>query len=190
MYIRTHEEQHAINNLLNQNGQRRCPEEISNPGIFSALTEKEQELLLKRYLRWRREYSEEQAKDEILAHYKEGRRSFSQIFEVLSRSEEEGGIYEYLNKKQRVKDVQFLTEKIGNEHEEMITRYVDEVFVEEYKVLLKKSVEAVELLTGLYSKEQVIAILQRISLEKWSTLTKRLTKEQLRRWMEENGHEE
>lgn len=184
-FTRVHEEQHAINQLLTHESNSNFPDEVFDPDVFDVCNRQKQELLLKRYLRWLRETAEEQAKDEILAYFKEGQYSFFEILTTLTEREDKGSVYDYLNSDERVSEIQSLIRIMGNQHERLIKRCVNEVFVSDYHALLKKSLDAIAVLSESCSKEQVIAILQRVPLNKWTKVKKRLVKEEWRQLMEE-----
>jgi hypothetical protein len=93
-----HEEQHAINHLLAKEGERFRPGEIFDQDVFDACSREQQTLLLNRYLRWWRESVEMQAQDELLAYYKEGQYRLYEVYEILTKKVDEGGIYDYMDK--------------------------------------------------------------------------------------------
>lgn len=189
-FTRTHEEQHAINQLLSDEIRSREPKEIFNPAIFNECGKEERKLLLRRYLRWWREVAEMMARDEILAYYKEDQNSLYDISQFLIKPTHEGGIYDYMHKEKRIELAQALMEHLGEKHKDLIRQCVSDVLVDDYHKLFKKSIDAVEVLSNSYTREQTIAILQRTPLNKWHKITMRLAKQEWEELREEYAREQ
>lgn len=165
--ILIHEEEHAIQRLFEETRRR----ESALQELRKAGTDKERELLIKRYCRWLGEPAEERAKNEILAYFKSGD-SAMDIFMNLTRI---NGLYDY-NAEHREELPEFLAEEIGEEHRPLIEKAVRDVFSYEYSSLINRAIRAFatlreKLIIYGYSPqeaaEKAVLILNTKPLPKW-----------------------
>lgn len=91
-----HEEQHAIKSLFRDVAMRAN----IKLGLYKFETEEEVKLFGERLFRYWRKNAENRAKDELLAYIKSGE-SFDFTFRALTKTKEEGGIYDNLYKRRR-----------------------------------------------------------------------------------------
>lgn len=209
--IYEHEEQHAFNAVLLEgqlaNFDRSMNEAVAKDAIQSAkeefaimnggasakekekasmMFEKEMERISmyasRVYRNERGDIADKRAADEILAYMKEGRDP-KIIYEVLTRSKEDGGLYDYLKAK-RSEPVQIGTAEGGATvaDPEFIKRFMrtiedakSEVMGNEYNELLEEGIASFKSLTehGL-DKEAIISIFQHEPLTRWAKVAERL----------------
>jgi len=130
--------------------------------------------LLERYLRTTRRDMGEQAKDEILAFFKQNVYSPESILAILKKPENEGGLYDYFARPKQSLQV-ILEGRLGKEHGEMIRDSMDKVFGSQYHKLLDSGVDAYQKLSeNGFSRDQVMAILIKEPLERWNKVAKRI----------------
>lgn len=180
LLTRAHEEQHTIHHLLKMDINRRYPGEVLDKTFFNSYKPKDQIVLLKRYIRWWGETVEMAAKDEILAYYKEGQYTLKHVYETLILPQEKGGIYDYFNTGERNKLIEDLCNRLGENNRNLILRVIKIALDDDYKRVLKGATNAIYILEKEgYSKEQIIAILQKNPLALWGKLAVRLLPEKI-----------
>lgn len=176
-----HEEQHVIKKIFGEIISQRDASERLN------LAESDQERLLavRDCLRLNREYwADEKARDEILAYFIGENIESYMVVQTLTKSKEEGGLYDYLNES-KVWGKKIVTEKMqaksmfihkfGPEFEAIADEEIQRVYVDEYKELISNSVGILDyLLSAGLSKEQIVAIFIHEPLSKWNKVKARL----------------
>jgi len=169
-----HEEQHAIERLFREQTWK---------GdlwlrVCRAKTPKEAELAVRDFLRVNREaLADETAGGEILAYFKDGVTG-EEILEIMTKSKEQGGLYDYLNgEKEKLLASSYLfsaLEHLDFNPKPILERVASEVYGNEYKNLLKNGIEAVESVAILgYPKERVVALFIHEPLRRWEKVAKR-----------------
>ena|GEM_PF-1528494 len=176
-YTRIHEEQHAIKRLFRE---KKRIDELSNVETIEKLKEvktREEALMgLKRFFQFHREFGEIGAKDEMLAYLKDGGLNRDQIISSLTKSEKDGGIYDYFSDKEELK--KFISENIAEEYKDLADEVMNQVFEVEYRKLLEKSIDAFRRLEqNGYSKDKAIALLIHEPLSRWEKVVNRLLEE-------------
>ncbi|MFA5830231.1 MAG: hypothetical protein WC878_00195 [Candidatus Paceibacterota bacterium] len=170
-----HEEQHIIKSFFDKED-RLDPD---SPGVqfsvrknfLAAETEKEKEKILGDFFRMFRHNAEDRAKDEMLAYYKDGR--FERIEGLLLISEEEGGIYDFL---EEPKKANYLWLKSSDEVRALTKRVKDRVLVDEYKEIIINGTDAIQKMEEAgYEKDEIIALLTHEPLAKWGKVVGRIT---------------
>ena len=167
-----HEEQHVIHQLFDD---ERVRQDIFMSSMEKSST-KEQEKVLANSLRCKREDFESRAKNEILAYFKDGTDT-TQIKQILLKTKENGGLYDYFR--------QWYIENGEKERDELISNglssdFVDEVFanvfIMEYKIdIIHPAVEALQALSDKsLTKEKIINLLINEPLSKWTKAVKRI----------------
>jgi len=175
-----HEEQHAIKGLYKEQQLRNLMSGlvIEMPVVKKEIIEEFKNLkspkTLVNYLKYRREYYENSAKNEILAFYKEGF-SFKKIKEYLKEKKE---CYDYYNKHKRdLKKTlkEKLTPEIFNKNKRAIEKISEQVFVKEYKQEINKAINAMEELEKMgKSRNEIIYLLITEPLSRWKKLAERI----------------
>lgn len=162
--IYIHEEQHAIKKLFNE----RLVRELKLHETGASLVEQ--------FRTERERVAELRVKDEIMAFMKEGSWSPESIFNLLTRSGKEGGLYDYLGGK--IKEmISIYSRNKDKEGAKEIVETAKQVFIDEYHELIRNGVRAFQDLTDNgYTIEQTIALLNAEPLGKWPKAVKRLLK--------------
>lgn len=106
-------------------------------------------------------------------HHKDNRYG-GKVYEHLTASEKDGGIYDYL-----ADQIKLSTEELKSlmkpEDYPLIDEMVEKVFVKEYKQLLMTGIQSfITLKHNGYSVDEVIAILQSYSLRDWNKIPARV----------------
>ena len=162
-----HEKQHAADYLFRK---------IVRHTIYKRLLRHKRILRkssLKYYLRFLRQSGEEFAGSEIMAFSRSGEHP-ALILYYLTQSENEGGLYDYLDKKKR--HLNNFARYFG-EQPALVEEVVKEIWEIEYRRLLESGLNAfLDLTKAGYSKEEVIAILVHEPLARWPKVAKRLVK--------------
>ena len=185
--IFNHEEQHIINFLFEKEFMN-TPEykdEVAKILARLKMAEKdnERELVIKQYFSYIRKKFENLARNEIIAYLTEEGNGFDDYFleEVilnLTALRKDGGIYDYyFNEHDIIRKYVFkdIVKIIGRKFMPSIRLIANEVFVDEYKNIIREAVNSLELLHDKkYSKEQIIALMQKEPLRKWRRVVGRL----------------
>lgn len=171
-----HEEQHAIKRLFPEyvNNQKlwKLDEEMMDLALGGA-DRTEMENLIKRSFREDRKNMETRAKDEILAFLKEEFYWPKEVFHILTKKLEEGGLYDYFAASQRPEKIDFIA-KLSNAP---VHEIAEDIYKTGYHRLIKEGIDAfVKLRKSGYSTEETIAILINEPLAKWGKVAKRLLK--------------
>ncbi|MBU1179651.1 hypothetical protein KJ885_01770 [Patescibacteria group bacterium] len=181
-----HEEQHAMYDMMK--------EEMQFGKAFRELQEaggddKKTEAAIVNFLKERRDFWADSAKDEILAYMKGGHRSVKDIIKILSRRRLAGGIYDYYAMdKQSILDVAKndftkIVPKEPAEIEKMTKKQMNKVYDrKEFDDMLEKGIDAYIKLWNAFEdkidnpqyKERIIAMLEREPLKRWPLVAKRL----------------
>lgn len=168
--ILAHEEQHAINMLLQQDRNTT----LAFTEYWLAQNDEERRNALERYLRERRrEIADQRAKNEMLAFFKEGRKP-KDIRGELTPHNQPHRLYNYLDsEKKNLLDWALDNLDLGGN--ELMVEAIKKVFEVEYRRVLKEATEALGTLEkrGL-GKEEIIAILQRTPLDQLPKVAGRL----------------
>ncbi|MFA6170955.1 MAG: hypothetical protein WCW77_04250 [Patescibacteria group bacterium] len=137
--IYAHEEQHAIHRLLEGTGTR---DGFGKKEIIS-----EEEEILESQLKKNRNKFLEDAKNEILAYIKTGKESLKNIASILSKKEEQGGLYNYYRdwEKESAEAYKKVFTKLGLESNK-IEEIFEKIFVKEYQSYITKALKAVDML--------------------------------------------
>ncbi len=171
--IYKHEEQHAIKRLFGDKINKRS----FLMQLANAQTDQQRETVLKRYLRvTRQNLAEEGARDEILAYFKDGRLSLNDIFNELTASKDQGGLYDYLSGTKEGIDSLFNKDEVfEGKYRSIVSDISEKVFGFEYRQLLKESIDGIEKLKKIgLSREEIIAILIHEPLARWRKVIQRL----------------
>ena len=162
--IYIHEEQHAIKRLFDERPVGRIRPH-----------EKETDIPLVEWFRRSRErIAELRVKDEILAYMKEGRWDADGIFNILIKSGENGGLYDYLADEKR-EIIAIHSKNKSPDEKKALTQTVQQVFETEYHELIKDGIRSFQDLTDYgYSIEQTVALLNAEPLSKWPKVVRRL----------------
>ncbi len=145
--------------------------------LANAQTDQQRETVLKRYLRvTRQNLAEEGARDEILAYFKDGRLSLNDIFNELTASKDQGGLYDYLSGTKEGIDSLFNKDEVfEGKYRSIVSDISEKVFGFEYRQLLKESIDGIEKLKKIgLSREEIIAILIHEPLARWRKVIQRL----------------
>ena len=174
--IFTHEEQHMINSIFEKEKMLdpSNPENVRNvrQDFITAETREEKEKILIDFFRQFRINAEAFAKDEIIAHYKDGHDDMALV--ELTLSKEEGGGYDYLEEPKRA---EYLWLKTSDEVRALTREVVEKVLVKEYRKTLADGVLAVRKMEEAgYGREEIIAILTHEPLAKWEKVVARVIK--------------
>ncbi len=214
--IYNHEEQHALHKVLRTN-QEVAIDYVSNKiegKEFIALLEqldekiqhasdeekeplldKQQELIdsimlrERRRLRDLRSLGEVRGADELLAYLRDGR-SFHEIYNTLTQTEEDGGLYDYYNRSRF--DILGTDGYLFDENTTTLSAQVQErldyefrilkqdVFVGEYHEVIREGLTAYKKLRDAdYSEEMIRAVFQHEPLTRWEKVATRLTEQGL-----------
>lgn len=195
--IRTHEEQHVVNNLFRETFKK----EYSLKNFLDAKTSAEKKRELYKYLRYlRASRADHRAKDEILAYFKVGHPN-NRIFNSLMQDEGEGGHYDYLGPvrkeakenlnmryagspiKKYLKMLGFNPGKTAEkELQKLINEGIYKIFSLEYPNILTSGLESItKLELAGYEKDKILAILQHEPLAKWKKVTDRLLEDKTKK---------
>ncbi|MCK9352305.1 MAG: hypothetical protein WCT49_05935 [Candidatus Paceibacterota bacterium] len=171
--IFAHEEQHAINSLFDK--------EILDPNdpinvrnvrqsFLDAETMEEKEKILMNFFRQFRKNAEAFAKDEMIAHYKDGHDDMAFIELLTEKSR--GGIYDYLEEQRKAN---YLWMKADDKTRALTEKTVQKILVEEYKNNINNASLAVyKMEKAGYEKEEIIALLTHEPLAKWGKVVGRV----------------
>lgn len=178
--IYEHEEQHLINSLFVEMNQRSEGRER----LAQAQTDKERELAIKQYFRYWREDGERQAKDEILAYFKQGRKP-EEIYEIMTQSKEKKGLYDYFADERTTSLVDdekgagyWIKVQLTPKYRNFILKIADEIFGIEYYNLLYDAIEAFDTLKKKkkITCEDTIPYFITEPLSEWKKIAERLLK--------------
>ena len=174
--IFTHEEQHAIHSLFDNEIILDPSDPIQVKSVrqdfLDAETKEEKEKILTNFFRQFRKNAEIFAKDEMLAHYKDGHDDMA--FEEITLPKEEGGGYDYLEEPRKF---QYLWMKTDDETRAMTEKVVQKTLIEEYRETIAKGVEAVRKLEKAgFERGEIIALLTYEPLSKWDKVVERIIK--------------
>lgn len=184
-----HEEQHAINRLFKETFRGA----IFGYKLARAKTNSEREPILARYLRGKRQYYDSWVKDEIIAFLKCGNYTGKETYAVLTRPEENGGLYDYSKDKDdeivketfnyimKAKEAKGIQETMKDlSWLSLIERIVKEVYGTEYHRLIAEGIAVFERLRKEgYSMEQTIALLINEPLSKWAKVARRILEDRV-----------
>jgi len=160
--VRVHEGQHSINRIYKINKGFDSAKKVTER-LYQATGDEEHELALLGYLREDRKIAEESARDEILAHYKDGE-SPGGIRIALLGMENEAPLYDFVSDS-KTKIAKWLE---GDEPANLVSQSVERVFGAEYKELLEQSILALERLEKAgYSRDKIVNLFVREPLPKW-----------------------
>ncbi len=179
-----HEEQHAIFQLIMPYLGSRS-DGIKLP--YYPEMEYSENLLLKLF-RQERFNQDELARNEILSEFKDGYRSYQNILNNIKKNKKDGGLYDHLDSYRE--DIKYW-ENFFQKNQEiypigsrmaMIKRSIHllrKVYIDEYRQLLKDSVNAFKISKSLgYSPEETVALLMPEPLSKWPKIAKRFSETQ------------
>ncbi len=177
--IYKHEEQHAIRNLFD----KQVTVFFFPKRLKATKTDEEKELVVKNFLRFKREKFDEAAADEMLA-YSTDHTTPKEIYAVLTRK---GGNYDYFDEEEKNKLEAMLNsakedgllgklgEKSDEDFEKWIQNLVKEIYVTEYSRLIMDGVESLEKLQKMgYSRQKTISLLTHEPLSRWKKIVGRL----------------
>ncbi len=159
--------------------------------VLEAKDDTERASSLLRWLRYKRESIEESARDEIFAYLKtiplrtfknpvlkEEPAKFSRnednVYKTLTRSEKDGGLYDYYadTKPELMK---MLLSELGSEKTELVQKSMEKVFVTEYRTLIRDGIDTfLTLRRRGNSVEKTIGLLVNEPLRKWPKVVDRL----------------
>ncbi len=166
--VTRHEQEHALYDVFSEVAlaQINFPKSIQYVGEFNETIQK----IIKRQLVKARKYPLERAKDEIFASMTDVSRSKLEIFSTLTKLQEDGGLYDYTNRfRNRMESI--YTDSQGSftpEASEQMLKYVNDMFITEYRDILRKGLDAYEGLKLLgFTRPEVNGLLLHIPLEKW-----------------------
>ncbi len=174
-----HEEQHAVWEIFNHEIEMLLIDErLEN----AAATDVEKELALKNLLKFGRQGIDYRTSNEILA-YCIGGRDPGEIYASLTQRAAEGGLYEYFDDRERSETKQWVRKSLPNklgktpeDFEKLLDKAVEEVYVDEYRKLIKSGIESFEKLVAWgYSKEKAVSVLIHEPLSRWAKVVNRLT---------------
>ena len=161
-----HEEQHAIKRLFDERP-------IKKLRIYETGTSLAEQFRIKR-----ERMAELQVKDEILAYMKEGPWNPKQVFNFLTTSGKNGGLYDYLAEDKKELIALHSKNKSSDEKKKIIET-VKQVFETEYRELIRNGIRSFQdLIDNGYTTEQTVALLNAEPLAKWPKVVRRLTKKQ------------
>ncbi|MCX6736462.1 MAG: hypothetical protein NTZ13_05265 [Candidatus Parcubacteria bacterium] len=168
-----HEEQHAINSLFDKDLlDPNDPINVRNvrQSFLDAETMEEKEKILINFFRQFRKNAEAFAKDEMIAHYKDGHEDMALV--ELNMPKEEGGIYDFLEEPRKA---EYLWLKSSDDIRALTKEVVEKTLVQEYKETLTIGVGAVRKMEDAgYEKEEIIALLTHEPLARWGKVVKRV----------------
>jgi hypothetical protein len=163
-----HEEQHSLFSLFGEQFERNKAFENHLMEKFrESKNQEEKTTALKNHFRFTRKEAEMDAKDEILAYYKDGT-DFSEIAQKLYEE------YDFLKEKRENKFLpQWMTK--NEEDKTLSEKIARQVYNTEYYELLEDSVIAIKKMeTAGYEKEEIIALLTHEPLAKWGKVAGRV----------------
>jgi len=161
-----HEEQHAIKRLFDERP-------VKKLRIYETGTSLAEQFRIKR-----ERMAELQVKDEILAYMKEGPWNPKQVFNFLTTSGKNGGLYDYLAEDKKELIALHSKNKSSDEKKKIIET-AKQVFETEYRELIRNGIRSFQdLIDNGYTTEQTVALLNAEPLAKWSKVVRRLTKKQ------------
>ena len=195
---RIHEDQHEFNKLCRPLEIREDYMTMMSRAVFGAKTPEEaKQNLISGFVRKQRKWIgiDTSARDEILAHYKEGIGT-KQILKNLTESK----FYDYAKQEEkRLANTPFyITEEIKREISEVfyeeiegvlnfvglealvideadVLPHIEAVFKDEYKADLKKWIDSISLLEQKgYAREEIISILYQEPVNSWPILARRI----------------
>lgn len=169
-----HEEQHMINSIFEKETMfdPNNPDNVRNvrQSFLTAETKEEREKILISFFRQFRKNAEAFAKDEMLAHYKDGHDDMA--LAELTLSKEDGGGYDYL---EEPKKAEYLWLKTSDEIRALAKEVIEKVLSKEYQEILANGVRAVRKMeTAGYEKEEIITLLTHEPLAKWEKVVERV----------------
>lgn len=186
--VLVHEEQHAIHRLFKTVDLR----ENTFRDLKQASDDQERERLMTTYFRYIRESSgETRVKDEVLAFMKEGKNSAPEVFKILTKSIQDGGLYDYFNKpkytgrkskKEAISEFVLKSLKRGGDAKfsDLVHKTVEKVFKQEYEDMIKDGLASYQMLIRYgYSREQTTAILMKVPFSHWKNEVRHLLKEKI-----------
>jgi len=170
-----HEEQHIIKKLFDKEDLFEPDDPITlalvSRNFLSAENDEEKEEILRGFFLAFRYNAEERAKDEFLAYYKEGE-GIDFAHEELAVSKEEGGLYDYLAKPEKL-EYEWLN--ANDETRALAKKVANRIFKKEYKEILEKGAEAIQKMEEAgYEKEEIIALLTHEPLARWGKVVGRV----------------
>lgn len=163
-----HEEQHAIKMLF----QEKSLEDAAWKRLEQARTLEERHFALAFYMRkYRQDFADSEAKNEILAFFRSGENA-SDTFKYLVKPE---GLYDYLGN-YRESILSWINDLQPGD-KETATKIFKEIYMDEYRQLLRKGVDSIYSLNRKfgYSKDKAVSVLIHEPLHKWEKVIKRLT---------------
>jgi hypothetical protein len=180
-----HEEQHALNRLLEEEWQGIVYAEHLQQALKEGDTHAIFRLTEKVLHEVRHEDMERRARDEIFAFLKEYT-SPKPIYDYLTKSEEENGLYDYAGdyKKDYRQLLRYLLDGLNGrsmqknaykEYKPIFEEAIDRILERDYKKLLEESLKAVSLLLDYYSSRKVIGLLLNQPLPQWSSIAELMT---------------
>lgn len=180
-----HEERHIINFLFEKEF-KNMPENYNEMAkilmrLKMAENDNERKLVIGQYFSYIRRDFENLAKGEIIAYFAENYNDDYDLREMildLIASEKDGGIYDYYSgDRDVIRKYIFtdITNIIGKKFGPLIESVANDVFVKEYKNIITEAVNSLKLLMDKkYSKEQIMALMQKEPLRKWPKVIRRL----------------
>jgi hypothetical protein len=168
-----HEEQHAIKNLFQKetSGQNYpLSQYMARERLLSAETKDEKRKIFEDFYRAFLIGAEEEAEDEMLAYYQDGR--LERIYGELTKPEEKGGIYNFL---EEPKQMDYLWTKFDDETRTLAKEVANRVLTEEYDQILNQGINALRTMESAgYAKEEIIALLTHEPLARWGKVVGRV----------------
>ncbi len=166
--VTRHEEEHALYAVFSEVAlaQINYPKPIGFYGEFNETIEK----ILKRQLVKARQYPLERARDEIFASMTNVRRSKLEVLSTLTKLKEDGGLYDYTNEFRKRMEELYTdpTEDYTPEASQQMLKHVNDMFITEYREILRKGLDAYEGLKLLgFNSSEVNGLLLYVPLEKW-----------------------
>lgn len=139
-----------------------------------------QELIYNLLRKERQQIEENKVKDEMLAFVKQGT-SIRDIDHYLTKPASEGGLYDFFDKDSRQELMKDLMKGLSSSLSPVISKAVDDVFVNEYQQILEDCKTAVIILQkNSFSKEEIVNLLINEPFEDWRLAVERLRTEKIK----------
>ena len=165
-----HEEQHALNNIYESKIQT-IERKYFYLNLYSASTTEDAKKIIKAYCNGIIGQASERAKDEIIA-YKRTNSDNSYILDILTRSKEDRGLYDYF-------DVDDTLENIRNniksfDDSQALLDIAKNIVIYKYKDLIEEGILVFDLLKSKgYEFQSIVALLMQYPLNKWKKIASR-----------------
>lgn len=164
-----HEEQHSINSLYL---------DVDNSiigdlyySLYTSISAESDKRIVTSYCKNIVAAAYERAKDEIIAYSVQASRDKEEVLEILLKSKDEGGLYDYVNRS----DIFNEAKKSFNNNVAELNEVIKKITIDDYKKTISDGLEAVGILRQKgYSDQAMTEILMSRPLDQWLKVANRV----------------